>query len=86
MELPKLSFFEWEKMQKNDIKCECNSNNKIPKRVKIKQVAQYYNDYVEHMRLTKNFRNFSFVTSLKRIKSRSSVSTRRDVGKQCEKL
>ncbi|XP_065211519.1 oxidative stress-induced growth inhibitor 2-like [Planococcus citri] len=70
MELPKLPFYEWESMQQNDIKCNCN-NYRMPKRVKIKHVAQYYNDYVEHMRLSKNFRNFSFITSLKRIKSKS---------------
>lgn len=76
MELPKLPFHDWESMQKEDIKHNYN-NYRMPKRVKIKHVAQYYNDYVERMRLSKNFRNFSFVTSLKRIKSKSCVSMRK---------
>lgn len=77
MELPGLSYREWETLDENSIKCTCNNNNNNKsKRVKIKHVAQYYSDYVEHMRLSKNFRNFSFVTSLKRVKGKNLVSTR----------
>ncbi len=72
MELPGLSFNEWESAANLNTQCPCK-DNKPPKRVKIKQVAKYYRDYVERMKLSKNFRNFSHVTSVKPIKNFNSV-------------
>lgn len=75
MELPGLSFNEWEMIANNaSLKCPCKDSRLPPKRVKVKQVAKYYRDYVEHMRLSKNFRNFSCVTSVKPVTCIDSVS------------
>lgn len=74
MELPGLSFREWENSSLDiGTNCSCQ-DNRPPERVKIKQVAMYYHDYVRHMKLMKNMRNFSYVKSVRRIKNIYLVS------------
>lgn len=74
MELPGLSFGEWENSSLDlGTNCSCQ-DSRPPVRVKIKQIAMYYHDYVRHVKLMKNMRNFSHVKSVRRIKNTCLVS------------
>uniref|UniRef100_T1J4X7 FAD/NAD(P)-binding domain-containing protein n=1 Tax=Strigamia maritima TaxID=126957 RepID=T1J4X7_STRMM len=59
MELPNLSYKEWEAhMQKDKISANCIKQN----RATVRSVAQYYSDYVHLQKLRNYFRNKSEVT------------------------
>lgn len=84
MQLPGLAYEEWACTQSHLIK---NANDNVVtnntntekrrkefyRRVLVKDIAKYYPDYVDRMRLTKNFHNFTYVTSVKKIKNLTQV-------------
>ncbi|XP_064467236.1 oxidative stress-induced growth inhibitor 1-like isoform X2 [Ornithodoros turicata] len=62
MELPDLTFREWEQTKPRTTPCcGTNGHNRAP----VQRVAQYYRDYVSHKGLTPYFRSFSCVTSIR---------------------
>ena len=73
MELPEFTFDDWEGKWYN-LRCKCQ-NNRPSTRLKTKQVAAYYREYVKQMKLASNFRNGFVVLSIGRVKNTEGVSS-----------